>query len=199
MFSRGHAMGLKLVTAPVLLPVSLATLKEHCRVSHNDEDTILTAYLKAAVEQVERWTWRSLLTQTLRMTLDRFPCGREPIYLPRPVCQSVTSIEYLDENGDEQELADYTLATDSEPARIAPDTDCSWPATDRSLGNVRITYVAGWDAANKVPQSLAAAVLLAAASLYEHREDRDAREETAVMDLCNLHAIRDDRVCMAFD
>jgi len=192
-------MGLQLVTAPVLLPVTLDRLKQHLRITHSEEDDLLTAYLKAAVGIVEQLTWRALLTQTLRMTLDDFPTCNGAIYLPRPRAQSITSIEYLDTNGDEQEWIDYRLDTNGEPARIVPESDFSWPATLNCPGAVTITYVAGWTAAANVPPELVAAVLIAAATLYEQREDADASKNTTVVDLCRLQSVHDPRVCMAFD
>lgn len=192
-------MGLQRTVAPTLLPVTLARLKLHLRITHSEEDDLLTDYLKAAVGIVESLTWRALLTQTLRVTLDEFPGTMGTIWLPRPRVQSITSIMYLDDNGDEQEWIDYRLDTSSEPARLVPDEEFIWPATLGCPGAVTITYVAGWEAASNVPSELVAAVLIAAATLYEHREDVDASKNTTVVDLCRLHSVHDPRVCMAFD
>lgn len=195
-------MGLQLITAPVLLPVSLDRLKQHLRVTHAFEDDLLADYLRAAVRQVEALTWRALLTQTFRLTLDDFPQSIDDlIYVPRPRLQSVTAISYLDTDGEEQTLdpADYEIDAVGEPGRIRQAIYKSWPQTLRVSGCVSITYVAGWTSAAAVPSTLVAAVLLAAASLYETREDSDASKNTTVLDLCRLEAVHDPRVCVAFD
>jgi hypothetical protein len=104
------------VTGPTQEPLSLAEAETHLRVTSDEEDGLILSLIKAARRQVETDTRRALLTQTLRLTLDRFPVGplidnhREPVWgtdpyhlsrygmilVPRPPLQSVTSIVYTD-------------------------------------------------------------------------------------------------------
>lgn len=62
-----------LVTPPASLPVTLADVKAHCRVDHDDEDAMLTAYLAAAVAHLDGWRGvlgRAIMPQTWAVTVD---------------------------------------------------------------------------------------------------------------------------------
>ncbi len=197
-------MGLKRTVAPAALPVTLAELKAHLRISWDSEDTALGIYLAAAIERVEQLTWRALINQTWQLTLPSFPLwssrDSKRIFLPMPRLVSVTSIEYLDPRGDEQELEaeSYWLSTSSEPGAIVA-ANGFWPATlDGYPEAVTITFVAGFgSAASNVPNELRAAILLAAADLFEHREATKQLSGTVidcVEALCSPHRVRDDRI-----
>lgn len=136
-----------------------------------DEDTYLENLLTTAREQVEEETWRALITQTWTLKLDEFPdCGE--ILLPRPPCQSVTSISYQDTANVTQTLAasQYTVITDDEPGRIVEAYNVDWPDTYDVPNAVTITYVAGYGLANAVPKRLKHAIMMLAAHWYENRE-----------------------------
>src|SRR5712692_3761461 len=58
------------------------------------------------------------------------------IIIPFPPLQSITSFQYLDQNGILQSLAlgtDYQVDTISEPARVAPAPNKMWPLTQISV------------------------------------------------------------------
>lgn len=85
-----------------LLAVSLAEAKRQLRVRHAEEDDDIGRLIDVATDVVEGITWRCLIRSTLQLWLRRFPCGREPLYLPRPHCVSLTSVTYTDAAGEEQ-------------------------------------------------------------------------------------------------
>lgn len=136
-------MPVRVTTEPTQEPLSLADLKARLQVDHDDDDATLRALLVAARQAVEGWEWRSHLTQTRTMALDRFPC--HTIYVPAPPLQSVTSITYVDAVGDEQTLSAslYQVDTASEPGRIVPAYGEVWPVTRCQPNAVTIVYVAG--------------------------------------------------------
>ncbi|MDF3024809.1 MAG: hypothetical protein K0R10_2170 [Alphaproteobacteria bacterium] len=156
---------------PATEPVSLAEAKAHLRVTSDDEDTLISALIVAAREAAEHETGRSLITQTWEKTLDVFPAD---IRLDYPPVQSVTSIKFLDENGDEQTLSasSYKLdnASDSGPGWIKIATGLAWPSTYPEINAVRVRYVAGWTSAAEVPQSIKQWMLLNIGHWYENRE-----------------------------
>jgi uncharacterized phiE125 gp8 family phage protein len=164
-------MSLRLITPPATEPVSLAEAKAHLRVTGSDEDALITALIIAAREAAEHETGRALITQTWEKTLDMFP---EAIELPNPPVQSVTSIKFLDENGDEQTLSSssYTLdnASDSRPAWVTPVYGRTWPDTYAEVNAVKVRYVAGWANAAAVPQSIKQWILLNIGHWFENRE-----------------------------
>ena len=66
---------LRVTSEPYAEPVSLAEVKEHCRIDGTDSDSILWSWLLAARLYVEDFTNRAMVTTTYKMTFDRFPYG----------------------------------------------------------------------------------------------------------------------------
>ena len=64
-------------TPPAAEPVTLATLKNHLRVTLSDDDELLKIYLQAAREVVESASGRSLVNKVYRQSHDRFPHRHE--------------------------------------------------------------------------------------------------------------------------
>jgi uncharacterized phiE125 gp8 family phage protein len=157
-------MALFLVTGPTVEPVTLADAKTHLRVEVDDEDGLIDTLIVAARRHVENFTHRALLTQTWDLKLDAFPC--DDFYLPYPPTASVTSITYLDTNGDSQTLdtSDYRTDLPSGPmaqrARITPGYALSYPQTYGVMNAVTVRFVAGYTDAELVPAPIVAAMKL---------------------------------------
>ena len=138
-------MPLRIITPPAIEPVTLAELKKHLRITHDDEDSILRTYLQAARMYAETTLcWRAFIEQELELTKDYFP---SVFSLPRPPLQSVTSITYRTRDGTVETIdpADYIVDADSEPARIVPAVDERWPSDSLYPVNaVRVRYTAGY-------------------------------------------------------
>lgn len=163
-------MPAKLITAPAVEPVTVAEARAHLYVTHTDDDTLIGAFIAAARQDCEHRIQRALVTQTWERTLDSFPAA---ISLPMAPLASVTSVKYIDGDGNEQTLAAsaYYVDTDSEPGQVLPAYGASWP-TVRDLPNaVRVRYVAGYGADGSfVPAALKQWILLRVGALYENRE-----------------------------
>lgn len=162
-----------LVTGPASEPVSLADAKDHLRVTGNSEDTILGTLITSARQWAENRTKRALINQTWRCKLDAFPAMDEPIDLRWPPLVSVTSIAYVDSNGDTQTWSSsyYTVHTDRTPGQVSLAYDADWPVTRDQRDAVTITYVAGYgSAASNVPAAIIAAIKLQIGDLYANRE-----------------------------
>lgn len=160
---------LRRTVEPASLPVSVAELKLHARVETDADDTLIAIYLAAAVDRVENETRRSIMPQTHRLTLHRWPqTGLIP--LPYPPTVAVSSVSYGDADGEQGSLNvnEYRLFP-GEPAHLAPARATPWPAVDAEGGDIQITYTAGYADAGAVPDSIKAAILLMATHLYEHR------------------------------
>ena len=156
-------MGLKLITAPTELPVSLAEMKEHLHYTLDDQDARITSLIHVAREAAETETDRALCPQGWKLTLDGFPSGQTLIRIPKPPLESIDSVLYTDPAGNVQTLdpADYQVDTDSEPGRIAPASGLAWPETHpEALGAVAVIFTAGWQAANQVPAEIKHAMKL---------------------------------------
>jgi uncharacterized phiE125 gp8 family phage protein len=157
-------MGLKRTVPPDvgLTVVSLEEARTHLRLPPGDGslDSEVTTLVKTATEIFEEATWRALLTQTWRLTLNRFPCE---IVVPRPPLQQITSIQYVDEDGVLQTLAagGYLVAADAEPATITPAYGEVWPTT----------RCAGYgDTPASIPEGVRQAIKLMIGDWFKNRE-----------------------------
>lgn len=165
-------MGLVRTSDPAVLAVSITEAKKQLEIYGSEEahDAQVQRLIEAAVEHVEQYTRRALITQTWRLTLNCFPTE---ILLPRPPVQSVSSITYVDDDGAAQTLSTslYQTCLDSSPVRIVPAYNQTWPTIRNIPEAVKVTYIAGYgDAGTDVPQQLRHAILLLVAHWFENRE-----------------------------
>jgi len=164
--------------APAAKPLSIDRVLSHCRVELGSPGCTgpdIDGWINSAREQAELHTGRQLITATFKMRLDYFPCGH--IVLPKPPCQSVTSIEYYDPDGALQTWAAANYVVDApsgekaQNARIFLATNASYPSTQSRPAAVIITFPAGYGLADtSVPDSIKSAMLLRISALNENRE-----------------------------
>ena len=178
-------MGLNLITAPTVKPVTVADVAAQVRADLTAESTLVDLYIAAVTAKAENFIKRALVNQTWELTLDHFPivsCDlmgvRDPAYIPNKISlplapvQSITSIKYIDVDGVQQTLTgtEYTLTAD-DPNCVVPAYGKTWPSARLQPGSVTIRYVAGYGATSaSVPESIRAWILMNVASLYENRE-----------------------------
>jgi hypothetical protein len=184
-------MGLVTITAASIPPVTTAEMKSHLRIDFADDDTVVTNYVDAATEYLQDRLRRQLITQTFELTLDAFPNNKElfdgtrgtmasadspfgqVIQLPMSPIQTITTVKYIDTDGNEQTLSSalYQLDETAIPGRLSPAYNQEWPDTRPQLEAVAIRFVAGHgDAITDVPENLRQAVMLLAGHWYESRE-----------------------------
>jgi len=188
----------KLITGPVVEPITRAFVKAHSRIEIDDEDPQVDLYIRAARERAENAEcWIQLVGATWELRLDAFPsCG--PILLPRPPLIEMISIKYVDTDGALQTLSDSSVSpavtssvftvdekspTHPEPGEIHLAYGKSWPSTRAEHNAVRVRYRAGFaEASGSPPETpdpsafLCNGVLqwiaIAAATSYADRESR---------------------------
>lgn len=136
---------LQLVTAPTSEPITLDEAKSVAKIEYDDDDTLITWWIKEGREALEKATGLQLLPATWRIYLDSFPATC--FYLPKPPVRAVSSVKYLDSDGVQQTLAasDYLVDIYSQPARIQPAYGKSWPSTRAQPNAVEITFSSGFD------------------------------------------------------
>jgi len=163
-------MALKLITAPLVEPVTLAEARAHLRATTTDEDALIQGWIAAARERAEDITHRRFITQTWDLVLDGFPSQFE---MPNAPLVSVTSVKYLDEDDVEQTLASSAYQVDAvnQPGRILPAVNGEWPDTSEKINAVTVRFVCGYGLAAAVPFAIKAAMLLMIGHLDSHRED----------------------------
>lgn len=161
----------QITTAPTVTPVTTADIKTHLRITHSDDDTLLDSYATAAQDTLQRLCRRSLMEQTITLKLDTFPSAG--IELPRPPALSVTSIQYVDTDGNTQTWSsgDYMVDVSSEPARVVPAYGESYPDVRTETPNsVTVVYQAGHEAVGDVNDTIRLAFKLLVGHYYENRE-----------------------------
>ncbi len=172
---------LKRTVQPTSEPLTVAEVYEHCKIDSNSEESYVSALITAAREWLEEHNNTTLLTSTWALTLDCFPLrdraantlDRERIELPRCPVQSITSIQYVDEDGTTQTLSasTYTLDNASDTtASVGPAYDEEWPDIRDQKNAVVITYVAGWTLASSVPARYRHALKLLIGHWHANRE-----------------------------
>jgi len=161
-----------LVTAPTAHAVDFDDLKDHLRITHDDDDPYVSAVLEAAQAYVELYLNRKLVTQTWKAFFDDWPDG-DAIYLPFGQLSSVTHVKYTDSDTDQSTFSsdDYIVDTDSEPGRVVLGYNESWPTATLYPSNpIEVQFVCGYGDPSSVPMPIKHAIKITAADLYENRE-----------------------------
>lgn len=168
-------MALVLTGPPALEPVSLAEAKAHLRVSHAEEDALVTRLITAARAHLESSLTRAFVTQGWTLWLDAWPADAV-VRLPLAPVREITSVRTYDAAGIPVGVPDTAWFLDavSRPARLVPVGGAPWPRPGRRVNGVEITFLAGHgDLAGEVPEAIRQAILLLVAHWYENREPAD--------------------------
>lgn len=155
--------------APAARVIAASDLRAHLRLDSSDQDTYLEALIDTAIRSLETDADRSFITQTWRMHLRGW--WRGSVELPRGPLQSVTSIAYVDANGDAQTLSSdlYEIVADALVPRIHTASGSALPSLGESPQPVTITYVAGYgNAGTNCPPEVVHSVRLLAAHLFSN-------------------------------
>lgn len=161
-----------IVTAPSTQPVSNTEVKNMIKIDHTSDDAMLTGFIKAATRELEDMHMTSFITQTLKMSLETFGSKNYIDILYGPV-QSITYIKYLDIDGTQQTLSseNYALDKTTHPHRVHLKKNESWPSLYGQGQDIEIVYIAGYGAANDVPDTIKVAVMLRVAEIHTHPEN----------------------------
>lgn len=178
----------KLKTAPAVEPISTSEAKLHLKLdSDTTDDTLIAALITAAREIIENKTGCALINQTWEMSLKEWPENEDALKLYPSPLSSITSVVYVDVNGDTQTWSGstgYQADTYSMPGQLVLRYGQYWPVNREIENSILITYVCGYGAsAASVPGPLKAAILLLIGHLYEHREAVEIGRTTAELPL----------------
>ncbi len=154
-------------TEPSTEPVTAETLRNHLRVDDKSTDRELDVLITTARQVVEQlYLWKLLIDQTVVEYFDLFANGMELSWGP---VDSVTSVQYIDVDGDTQTLSTdiYELAFKNGAGIVRLKFNQVFPSTQIHKDVVWITYVAGYGSADDVPKAIQQAILLYAGGLYD--------------------------------
>jgi uncharacterized phiE125 gp8 family phage protein len=166
------------ITGPSVEPVTRDEVKTRFDIDYDDHDDFLDSAIAAARRWIENRTGRVLIEQTWEYRLEDFEAE---LAIPMLPIMSITSVKYIDEDGDEQTVdgADYFFVDGgtSTQSILMPVDD--WPTDVYERPDaVRVRFVAGYepvdespvDPASNVPEDLKAAIFMYVGHLYENRE-----------------------------
>jgi uncharacterized phiE125 gp8 family phage protein len=162
------------VTGPTSEPITLAEVKRQLFLAESDtsQDAELVNRIQAAREKWESDTDTYLLTQTLSVTAEAF-AGREIELSGRPI-QSITSIQYYDENDTLRTFSNSLYSFNVTEREIELKWNETWPVTAIRWDAVKITYVAGYTSIAAVPAIYKQSMLHFVTYLhYGNRGDND--------------------------
>ncbi len=163
----------KTAPASATLPINLDDVKQHLKIEDDIEDALLNGYLAAAVEWAEEVSRRAIAQQGYAVTADRFPIEYWP--LPLGYVDSITQVEYIDNDGNTQvwDPAEYEFDNGTNyQARLRPARDSSWPSTGDYFSAAKVTMVAGFTP-DLTPLTIRQAILLMTGNFYEGRAPGD--------------------------
>lgn len=183
----------KVTVGPAQEPVSLAELKASLKITHANEDNLLTQYIIDAREMVERFTSRKLITQTLvgyampfssneEIITEGYRLGVE-IYTngcPSHIefdwgpTQSVTSVETISSENAESTYASSNYYLDNYDEDIMPrivyNNTSVFPSSLRRKDAWKVTWIAGYgDNPVDVPADIRRAIIMLAGFLWGNR------------------------------
>lgn len=184
-----------ITTAPTFEPVSTAQAKAHLRIFHSLDDTYIaastsgsTSIITTARQMIENYCGIAIPNTTFTSVYSSFPTNNPivsssgemyygspyEIALPRSPIVSVTSVQYVDTDGNTQTLSastEYTMKSYNGIGRIQLLDGKSWPSVQKGgAGIVTVVYVAGHgSSATAIPIALKQAILMQCSTLYDYR------------------------------
>lgn len=149
-----------------VLPI--ATVRAHLRVDGLDEDGLLEIYRDSALDLVQSYTMKSLVSTAFTWR-GRFPGGRGAVTLGVAPVNDVTSIGWTDSAGAAQ-TASAAMVILGAHVRLNLAPGETWPA-DVAEGDapVEIKFNAGYQA-GQIPRPLLQAALLLIGQMYTNRD-----------------------------
>lgn len=163
-------------TPPTVEPLTLAEVKAHIRVTHNDDDIYISTLITSARRMIEQSYDLCLLQQSWSVFLDRWP-AEGAVTLPLFPLLSVVDIKIYGDDDVAATLdhAHYFLDAASRPARVTLRNGRTFPQPGRGVNGIEIKLITGFGAsANTVPEAIKQALLMIISDWFASRGDVDA-------------------------
>lgn len=159
---------------PATEPVTLSEIKSHLRVDNTLDDTMLESMISEARQAIEKRTNRAFFTQTRKLYFEYFNLHDDKILLPGTPVSSITSVEYVDQDGVTQTwtASEYNLK-EGEPNYLQLAYDEIFPVTRSRRDDVVITYVCGVADVADIDPLVKAAIKLYVELGFDREENTD--------------------------
>lgn len=159
------------VSAPAVEPVNLDEVKSFLRITHNQEDSVLNGYIKAARMFCENYTGKSFINRSLLARYERLE-NPERIVLPRGPIVSVENVKTYGTDETVTDLSDDAYALDVVAGSLKIASSSSLICQKGGHKILDVTYTAGYgETADDVPEPIRQAILMKATQMYEGRGD----------------------------
>lgn len=167
---------MSLTTAPVDYPIDIDGVHQHSKIDVRAEDDVIERLIRTATRIAERELRRRLFTQTWAHTWDAFPPSGVRLVVPFPPVASISSIAYIDANGDSQTWASSNYKTflpsgpNAQAGLVEPVYGEVYPDTREEMNAVTLTAVHGWDDVDDIPDDIKSGLYLLVSHLYSNRD-----------------------------
>ena len=160
----------KVIDAANQQAVDTEDMKLYLKVDTTADDSLIEDLIKAATSSCQEYTNRFFITTEITQYGDNWSDVSE--LFKSPVQAALFNVKYWDTAGILQTLGTtkYTLDNVSQPARLVPSPDESWPSIIDGLNAIEINYKVGVDSADDVDNAIKQAVLLTVGHWYQNRE-----------------------------
>lgn len=172
------------------LPVSVADMKLHLRVTFATEDALIESYIMSAARYIETVCQLVLIDAPVTEIFTRTPGGNgsASIYLNYPCEASINPNGFFSlKTGNATAVTSITANTAEVPSTFSAmtnpnvlDAGFNKPRVYAPLGwdfgsiapyQIKVIYRAGWATAAAIPETIKMAIKLQAANFYENRMD----------------------------
>jgi len=173
-----YAVNIASSNAAGVYPVTTDLFFDHIIYTTSDQSEIdlATRFIASATAFAEQYTGRFFIMRNVTHSYDSFPAmsmgNKQPLTLIGGTANSVASVTYYDSTFASQAVSSHRQIDKHSKSHIYPAMGSQWP-TDVATGEpdvVSVTYEVGTLPAD-VPAPVRSAILLIAASLWEHREN----------------------------
>jgi uncharacterized phiE125 gp8 family phage protein len=218
-------MKVEIVSAATELPLSLALVKNHLRIDHNDDDTYIQTLIHAASGFCEQYTGLTLLETTVKEYFDSWPQNKtaEPwwngvrlgtisevinggaaniLYLSKRPATSIVSFVWTHEDGttttwDTDEYLFSPSVSKFEKGRLGIKSGATIPDLLADMDALQVSYKVGYGTnENKVPMDLRVSILHFIDHYYRNRSVlTDGLTEVPFNCLAIWRQYRSSRVC----
>lgn len=158
---------LKTAASSPVLPLIDAKLQLRVDPDITDDDALIESLVLQATDYAEKRTRQPLVTQTWTAFADRF-CDLMEL---KPNLQNIVAVKYIDADGVLQTLdaSVYNTDTQSLVGAIYLAYGQSWPSVRCERHAVQIEFTCGYEAADKIPNTIISAIKLLITDYYEFR------------------------------
>ena len=150
--------------APIEEPISLDYVKSICRITHSNEDALLTTFIHAAREKAEMITNRLFIGREVTGYFQA-PCYCQIIIRRAPLI----SISAVYDGAELIPDSEYDIQRSNSFSRVSFDE--SLGATSIDFRPITINFTAGYGAAQDVPQAIRDAIAQTVCYWYSNRGD----------------------------